>query len=198
MKPKFDEVMEKRRSIRTLEKDSRITRETVEKAIALARHAPSAYNAQTSRLVVLMGGGHAKFWDIVEKQLRRVTPPDAFARTQKKLDGFRGGNGTVLFYEDMAETERMKQDFPTYADKFDQWAQHNNAILEYALWLAFAEQGVAASLQHYNPLVDADSAKEWNIPETWSLVAQMPFGRAAEEPGPRTFKPLDEVVTFYE
>ena len=197
MKARLDEVMEKRRSIRTLERDSRITRETVEKAIGLARHAPSAYNAQTSRLVVLMNEEHGTFWDIAEKELRLVTPPDAFARTQKKLDGFRGGNGTVLFYEDAAETEKLKQDFPLYADKFDAWAQHNNAILEYAVWLAFAEREIASSLQHYNPLVDADAAKEWDIPESWVLVAQMPFGRAAEEPGLRTFKPLDEIVKFY-
>lgn len=197
MKQSFEEVMKKRRSIRTLEKDSHITRETVEKALELARFAPSAYNAQTSRMVVLMDREHEKFWNIAEKELRLVTPPDAFARTQKKLDGFRGGNGTVLFYEDTAETEKLKQNFPLYADKFDAWAQHNNAILEYAVWLVFTEEKIASSLQHYNPLVDADTAKEWDIPESWVLVAQMPFGRAAEEPDLRTFKPLDEIVKFY-
>ena len=190
--------MKKRRSIRTLEKDSRITRGTVERALALALHAPSAYNAQTSRMVVLMDGEHGKFWEIAEKELRLVTPPDAFARTQKKLDGFRGGNGTILFYEDLSATEKLKKDFPLYADKFDRWAQQNNAILEYAVWLARAGEGVAASLQHYDPLVDAAVAQEWDIPENWILIAQMPFGKAAEEPGLRAFKPAAEMVKFYE
>lgn len=198
MKSGFESVVKERRSIRTLGKSDAVTREKLEKILRLVLYAPSAYNAQTSRLVVLTDDANEKFWDIAERALRKVTPPDAFARTQKKLDGFRGGNGTILFYEDTAATEKLKKDFPLYEDKFEQWAQHNNAMLEYAVWLALSEHGIAASLQHYNPLVDADAAKEWNIPGSWTLIAQMPFGKAEEQAPPKSFMPFEERVQFYE
>lgn len=198
MKSRFEEVLKGRRSIRTLGKSAHATKEKIEEILKLALYAPSAYNAQTSRIVVLMDGAGQKFWDIAEHELRKVTPPDAFARTVKKLNGFRGGNGTLLFYEDMAATQKLKKDFPLYQDKFDPWAQHNNAILQYAVWLALYEHGIAASVQHYDPLVDADTAKQWDIPENWTLIAQMPFGKAEEAPPEKNFMPFDERVRFYE
>lgn len=198
MKSRFEEVMKERRSIRTLGKSNHATRERLEEILKLALHAPSSYNAQSSRMVVLMGEAGERFWAIAQEELRKVTPPEAFARTVKKLDGFRDGNGTILFYEDTAVTQKLKKDFPLYEDKFEQWAQHNNAMLEYAVWLTLCEHGIAASLQHYNPLVDADAAKEWNIPADWTLIAQMPFGKAEEQTPPKNFQPFDQTVRFYE
>ena len=147
--------------------------------------------------MILLQKENQKFWDSVENTLRGVTAEDAFSRTQKKLEGFRGGNGTILFYEDGAEIGKLKQSFPLYADKFGQWAQHNNAILQYAVWLALTGEGLAASLQHYNPLIDAETAREWNIPTSWTLIAQMPFGKVAEQPGPKNLRPMEETVKFF-
>lgn len=195
---RFEEAVERRRSIRTLGKSTRATKETLEEILKLALHAPSAYNAQTSRVVVLMDAAGETFWDIAASALRKVTPPEAFARTVKKLDGFRGGNGTILFYEDNEATAKLKKDFPLYEDKFEQWAQHNNAMLQYAVWMALGEHGIAASLQHYNPLVDEETAKEWGIPENWTLIAQMPFGKAEEDPPAKSFLPFEQRIRFYE
>ena len=36
-------------------------------------------------------------------------------------------------------------------------------------------------LQHYNPIVDEATASEFDIPKTWKLIAQMPFGDVREE-----------------
>ena len=198
MKMKLEEAIEGRRSIRTLEKGEHIGRKKIEEILKVARHAPNSYNMQGSRVVVLFDGESDQFWDITRDELRKVTPPDGFARTEKKLYGFRSGNGTLLFYEDMDLVEQMKENFPLYADKFDHWAQQNNAIFQYAVWLELYANDIAASLQHYNPLVDDAVAKRWDIPDEWLMIAQMPFGKAAEEPAPRSFKPLDEIVRFYE
>ncbi|EZO13390.1 hypothetical protein AJ65_02454, partial [Pseudomonas aeruginosa 3578] len=43
------------------------------------------------------------------------------------------------------------------------------------------------SLQHYNPLVDAQTHKTWNLPESWKLRAQMPFGAIAAPAGEKAF-----------
>lgn len=198
MKLKFEEVLEERRSIRVLEKSKHATPEKLEEILKLALHAPSSFNSQSSRMVVLFDRAHEKFWDIAKAELEKVTPPDAFSQTVEKLKGFQGGNGTILFYENTTITKKLMEDFPLYEDKFEQWAQHSNAMLEYAVWLALAENEIAASLQHYNPLVDADAAKQWDIPKEWVLVAQMPFGKAEEEPGDKSLNPFDEMVRFYQ
>ena len=30
--------------------------------------------------------------------------------------------------------------------------------------------------EHYNPIIDEEVMKTWNLPGKWSLIAQMPFG----------------------
>ncbi|PXB90567.1 nitroreductase, partial [Pseudomonas aeruginosa] len=55
------------------------------------------------------------------------------------------------------------------------------------VWTALAEHKVGASLQHYNPLVDAQTHKTWNLPESWKLRAQMPFGAIAAPAGEKAF-----------
>lgn len=197
MRTKLNEVIRDRRSIRVLERSETITKKKIEDMLRLALYAPNAFNMQSSRMIVLLGREHEKFWDMTKDILRGVTPPDAFARTEKKMDGFRGGNGTVLFFENMQTVQKYQQDFVLYADKFGQFSQHNNAILQYAVWLVFEEENIAASLQHYNPLVDEAVRNEWNVPEEWELIAQMPFGKAAERPEKRDFEPFDDIVKIY-
>ena len=46
----------------------------------------------------------------------------------------------------------------------------------------FEEVGFGASLQHYNPIIDNEVCKAWDLPEDWTLVAQMPFGVPLQEP----------------
>lgn len=59
------------------------------------------------------------------------------------------------------------------------------------MWTAFHNEGLGASLQHYNPLIDQRIASEWNVPSQWSLKGQLVFGKPAEEPKEKSFKPLD-------
>jgi predicted oxidoreductase (fatty acid repression mutant protein) len=55
------------------------------------------------------------------------------------------------------------------------------------VWTALAEAGIGASLQHYAPLIDAEVARTWDVPLSWKLRAQMPFG-SNEAPFPdKTF-----------
>jgi len=37
------------------------------------------------------------------------------------------------------------------------------------------DAGLGASLQHYNPLIDQETAETWDINPDWKLLAQMPF-----------------------
>ena len=145
---------------------------------------PSAYNSQSSRVVVLMGVHHICFWGIVKQCLAKLVTPEVFVGTRTKIDTcFAAGCGTVLFYEDMDVVRRMKEQFALYANKFDEYSAHTSAMHQLAIWTALEELGFGCSLQHYNPLIDKDIAQQWNIPKEWKLIAQMPFGTPLQEPG---------------
>ena len=73
------------------------------------RQAPSSFNSQSSRAVILFGDESLKFWGFVKDALRQIVPADAFADTEKKDDSFAAGAGTVLFYEDTATVQALQE-----------------------------------------------------------------------------------------
>ena len=155
-------------------------------------HTPSSFNSQSSRLVVLFGAEHQKLWDIAEKKLLEAVGDGDFSGTKQKLDGFRAAAGTVLFYEDNKVVKSLQEQFALYADKFPVWAQQTSAMHQYAMWTELRTLNVGANLQHYNPLVDEDAAKAFAIPDSWELVAQMPFGNIVEPAGEKAYQPVSE------
>ena len=150
---------------------------------SIAPKVPSSYNSQSARLVLLTGEDHRRFWGIVEDILRaKVDDDKRFARTEVKLRGFAAAAGTVLFYEIDSVTEGLKETYPSYADVFPTWAEHGNAMIQFAVWTGFYDMGLAANIQHYNPIIDARVADEFSVPEGYRLVAQMVFGRETQVP----------------
>ena len=167
----------KRRSQYALGRNLPIDRDATTDLIQQAvREAPSAFNSQSTRAVILHGEQSVAFWALAADTLRAIVPAEAFAATEKKLDGFAAGAGTVLFFVDTEVTAGLQQQFPLYADNFPVWSEQGSGMAQFAVWTALAEAGVGASLQHYNPLVDEAVRREWGIPASWQLRAQMPFG----------------------
>jgi len=140
------------------------------------REVPSSFNSQPNRAVILYGEQSLRFWDLVKEALRPLVPAEAFSTTENKLASFAAGVGTVLFFIDKKTIAQQQEQFPLYADNFPLWGEHSNGMAQFAVWTALAEAGIGASLQHYNPVVDEAMHKEWNIPTSWQLRAQMPFG----------------------
>ena len=140
------------------------------------KHTPSSFNSQSSRAVILFGEESVKFWSLAKDALARIVPTEAFAQTAAKLDGFAAGVGTVLFYEDQDVVKGLQEKFALYADNFPVWSEQSSGMAQFAVWLALADAGIGASLQHYNPLVDDAARAAWNVPASWKLRAQMPFG----------------------
>ncbi|EFM60681.1 cytoplasmic protein [Brucella sp. BO2] len=147
------------------------------------KHTPSSFNSQSSRAVILFGQESDKLWNIVKETLRPMVPAEAFPQTEAKIDGFAAGAGTVLFYEDQSVVKGLQENFPLYADNFPVWSEQSGGMAQHAVWAALANAGIGASLQHYNPLIDAEVAKTWDVPSNWKLRAQMPFG-SNEQPFP--------------
>lgn len=195
----FLEAIEHRRSYYSLKNESPIHDNEIEDIVKFAvKHVPSAFNSQSTRVVILFGKNHKRLWDITKETLRKIVPAGAFATTEQKIDGcFACGYASLLFYEDESVVKEYQQNFPTYADNFARWSEQTCGMHQLTIWTALEDVGFGASLQHYNPLIDTQIAKEFNINPNWRLVAEMPFGVPAEKPGDKDFKPLgDRVLVF--
>ena len=192
------DAIKERRSIRNLKKPENMTKEKIEEILKVALYTPSAFGMQSARMIVVTGDENKKLWDIAKAEVKKTLPEGQdFKPTEDKLNGFASGFGTVMFFEEDTTTKNMQDNFSLYADNFPVWAEQANGMLQYAVWMLLHTEGLAASLQHYNPLIDASVKQEWNVPSTWRLRAQMPFGLADETPGDRKFLDFSEVVKLY-
>ena len=175
MTKSFKEALKARRTFYQIENKSTLSDKEIRDLIRFAvEFVPSAFNSQTTR--------------------ERV-PAEVFGKTEEKIDGcFACGYGTILYFEDMAIVRSLQESFPTYKDNFPIWAEQTDAMHQLAVWTMLEDAGMGASLQHYNPLIDDEVRKAWNLPGDWKLVAQMPFGVPVAQPGSKEVMSLDERV----
>lgn len=196
MSNSFIELIKKRRTIYSLGNNLPVSQDRIAALIKEAvKHSPTAFNSQSSRVVVLFGENHKKLWNIVKDALRAIVPADAFAATEGKIDNaFLSGAGTVLFFEDQSVVKGLQEQFALYADNFPIWSEQASGIAQFAVWTALSEENIGASLQHYNPVIDEQVSKAWNIPADWKLRAQLVFGSIEQEAGVKAF--MDDESRF--
>ena len=59
--------------------------------------------------------------------------------------------------------------YPSYAENFYPWSEQAAGILAGNVWTALALEGLGASLQHYNALIEEAVREEWKVPATWKV-----------------------------
>ncbi|MDG0813121.1 nitroreductase family protein [Cohnella rhizosphaerae] len=195
----FLTAVRQRRSFYGINDEAIVPDERIEEIIMEAvKHTPSSFNSQSARVVLLLKKEHRKFWNITAETLRKVVAdPEQFKATQDKMNAFAAGYGTVLFFEDQTVIEDLQRQFASYKDNFPKWSAHSSGMHQFVVWTALETEGYGASLQHYNPLVDEEVKRTWGLPDSWLLIAQMPFGKPVAQPGEKTYKPLDERVKIF-
>ncbi|HFC8547764.1 TPA: nitroreductase family protein [Neisseria lactamica] len=194
----LQQAAESRRSVYSLNKNLPVGKDEIVQIVEHAvLHTPSSFNSQSARVVVLFGEEHDKVWQFVEDALRAVVPADSFEPTAQKLNLFKAGAATILFYEDQNVVKGLQEQFPAYAANFPVWADQANAMVQYAVWTTLAAVGAGANLQHYNPLPDAAIAEAWNISENWLLRAQMVIGGIEGAAGEKAFEPVAERLKVF-
>ncbi|KAF7588659.1 hypothetical protein BBP40_005410 [Aspergillus hancockii] len=183
------ELAKNRRTVYGLRNESPISDDAIESIVKDAvLHVPSSFNTQTSRVVLLLKEDHQK--DLVAAG---TLPKEMFeTHTRPKLNAFRAAYGTVFFFVHYDALREIKRKFPTYADKFDPFALESNAMSQYLIWTALSSEGLGANLQHYSPLIDRQIQKQWNIPESWKLDAQLVFGTPTVGLNEKAFAPLED------
>lgn len=129
------------------------------------KHTPSVFNSQSTRVVLLLGDHQDKLWDITKEALRKIVPADKFVPTEEKINSFKSGYGTVIFFEDSKVVESLQEQFALYKDNFPIWSQQTSGMHQFVIWTALEVEGFRSSLQHYNELIETDVKKEWSVPE---------------------------------
>ena len=198
MSKDFFTAVADRRSFYGISKEAVVSDDKIKEIIEHAvKHTPSAFNSQSTRVVLLLGKEHDKLWDIAMEALRKIVPADSFSSTEDKINSFKNGYGTVLYFEDNAVVESLQNQFALYKDNFPVWSQQTSGMHQFVIWTALEIEGFGASLQHYNELIENDVKKEWSIPENWKLIGQMPFGKPTTKPDEKQFSPLEERIKVF-
>ncbi len=185
-----------RRSVYTLGKNITLgDNEIVRLLQQCLLNCPTAFNVQSARLVVLWGEKHDQFWQLLWQNMQKVISAEKQQSARERIEAFKQAYGTILFYEDSDAVAKLQQQYPLYADNCPIWAQQANGMLQYMIWQVLAENNIGASLQHYNELVADAARQKFDLPDSWQMVAQMPFGQITAPVGNKTFLPLDERFT---
>lgn len=194
----FESAVQERRTFYGISKETVISDEKIKDIVTHAvTHAPSAFNSQSARVIVLLGEQHDQLWEITKKALRQVVSSDQFSATEEKVNSFKNGYGSVLYFEDQAVVQGLQSKFALYKDNFPIWSQQASGMLQFIIWTALEIEGFGVSLQHYSPLIDEEVKSAWNVPDTWKLIAQMPFGKPTVAPDEKQIQPLEERIQFF-
>lgn len=162
-----------------------------EEVVALVKEltelVPDAFNMKSSRVAIAFGEQNDKLWDAVHSAFGGKV-------AREKIDGFSAGRGTILFFIDGETVQGMQDQFALYAANFPGWALQASGMLQLSIWSGLRELGIGASLQHYNPVIDDDVRTLLDLPASYQLVAQMPFGGIGEEPPAKERGDIDRRV----
>lgn len=198
MASEYLKAIANRRTIYSLSSESTISNDRIKEILVeTIKHSPSSFNNQAQRAVLLVGSEHQKLWDLADEHIKE-TLPQAYDGLKDKIAGYRGGYGSVMFFEDSETLEPFVAKNPSFP--FGQWGEHSQGMLQIHTWDAFELEGLGANLQHYNflPGFTDKVRSNWDLPATWDLKAQLVFGKPTGGPYPKNFDQVEgkRLLTF--
>lgn len=188
---RIQESLQKRRTYYAINNVLPVPEKDVEDLVtSLTELVPDAFNMKSSRVVVAFGDAHCKLWDNIYDAFGGKVP-------REKIDSFRAGAGTVLYFYDGPTVQGLQERFSRYADNFPIWAQQSSGMLQISIWSGLREMEIGASLQHYSPVIDDAVRAQFGVPADWHLVAQMPFGGIVSEPDAKDKEDISKRVAIF-
>lgn len=175
--------------------DSRIS-EIVQHAV---KHAPSSFNVQSARAVILVKQEHERLWELAEQTVKTSTEEKNHDFLGKMVQGFKGAYGTVLWFEDKEALDGLAAKNPLFGHLVPEWADSSSGMHQFLVWTALELEGLGCNLQHFNFMSQFtdEVLRRWNLPETWLLKSQLVFGKPSDglkRRKERTYAPLEERV----
>ena len=185
------EALKIRRSYYGLNKNLPVGEAEVKKLVeAVTELVPDAFNMKSARVVLVTGGRQEELWNRIDEVFEGKVP-------KEKIAGFRAAAGTILYFYDEKVVKALQEKFPLYKENFPVWANQANGMLQINIWTALRELEIGASLQHYNPVIDEMVRQMFSLPESWKLLAEMPFGGIVVEPEVKEKENIQERVRFF-
>ncbi|CAO1625158.1 unnamed protein product [Sympodiomycopsis kandeliae] len=194
-----------RRSVYALSKERIIPDEELVTLVDdVVKQSPSAFHAQTSRVVVLTGKDHTEYWSqIVPNSLNSTGDPALQALAGgPRLGMFEAGYGTILCFEDEDRAKEIgAAKGPVVAAEFPSWTLQSSGMLQINLWNLLSTIGYGCNLQHYGPWTQEAVLQRW-FPNNkdvkgWSLKSQLVFGKPTGEPRDKTFITDQRTFAFH-
>lgn len=195
----FLQAVQNRRTIYHLSNKKILSDDALLKLVRQAvREAPSSFNVQSSRVVILLGDQHKNYWlKIVPDALRAVSGEAAVQASMEKLKGFAAGSGTVLFFEDENLIKGQQEAFLAYAVNFPVWAKHASGMAQVYTWALLEAEGYGASLQHYGNITGETLKRFYQLPESYDIQCEMVFGYPETPAGEKEYMPDEERVVMF-
>ena len=92
----FVDATESRRTFYQLTNESTIPDARIKELVTHAiKHTPSAFNSQTTRVVVVLKEKHEELWDAIMEVYKVQLPAEKFEHAKGRMTGFRAAYGTV-------------------------------------------------------------------------------------------------------
>lgn len=176
------DLFKQRRSIYNIGKNTEYSIDEIVSRIRDAvAEAPSAFNSQTTRVVIITGEANDKHWDIIHDAQKSYMPAEMWERVSPRFENAKQGLGTVLIFEDRDEVAKM----PTNELRATLYKEQNAALVELIVGLTLTEMNLGTSLQHHNigyeQGFDKPIREALGLPDSYELNAQMPFGSIEQE-----------------
>lgn len=129
------ESLKKRRTYYNINKELPVENtEIINLVNELTELVPDSFNMKSTRIVVAFGDKHDILWDAIY---------DVFDGkvAREKIDSFKSGAGTILYFYDKTDVERMQNQYPLYANNFPVWASQSSGMLQLSIWSGLRELG---------------------------------------------------------
>jgi predicted oxidoreductase (fatty acid repression mutant protein) len=133
---------------------------------------PSAFNVQSTRIVLLFDGSCYKLWDHVLNSIPQNFPE----LLVNELKCCRSGHATLLFFDDEEVTENASKQYHMNLDDFKSWALQSMAMLQNVLWNGITYLGYGVNIQHFNRELEEYVRSKFNVPKQWKLLSQLNLG----------------------
>ncbi|MDR3257270.1 MAG: nitroreductase family protein [Mycoplasmataceae bacterium] len=156
------------------------------------KYNPSAFNIQSTRVVLLLHEQSKQMWEYVLENLSQPIPNIVLMELKSCV----GAYATLLFYDDESVTINGANQYKMKEENFISWSLQANAMLQHSLWVGLSYLGYAVNIQHYNTLIDPEAKEKYDIPSHWKLIGQMSFGKFTKNANKHDHLPIDQQLTI--
>ncbi len=188
------DVIEKRRSNYDLGNNLEISKKDLINLLRkIIYYAPSPFNVQSSKIVLLNKKSHHLLWTtVVEEFLKKNNNGNLLDSDKARIKREDKAYGTILFYKDERVIKEFKEKLDAYEQKsLDSWCIEESAMLQMNIWNELRLRNIGAHIVHFDD-IDEEVSVAFDIDKNYKLVAMMVFGNIIQEAAVKPKKDIDK------